>query len=980
MFYETTPIPSPVETVLLLCGCKNFDSGILSPVNPDEEREVLRQEEQCIDELLMKNGFAWIREISYSLTNLPPETNEGPQIGGIWKLCLELLKRRPHVSHEFVAQILSVPSIVRCLNLRTHWNLEMERLITGSVNAFMNLKEKFLLLPTSSGIKGCLSTTMLAANIAALCSIRVDKANEKLLSGTTKQWCCPMLSAALYLLSDIFVNKEAVPKSILGDSQASCLVVHENGRFQTAVLIPINVQKDLKGLLCHGRIRRIVDVQLYGLGQAVRAMHQVTAEEEKVTREVQRISAAAMALESVQREKACRRNGGRERGLSFRISKYLSETMANLLSSKHDRSLGAGRGDAASQETVLENTSKKAQAAARGSNCPFVPFIDNNVENVAGTEEGPVEDYAVWALVGFIGRVLWRWSVTVKPTEGVPTCVSDFKNTLCFSTDVVQRLWAFHISTTTQRNNKCDINNQHGRDSSQWLLLGVICDLYAHILVVLDDAELSEMGKPLPLHHIRRFISHVSPRLFQYHWEGGQGTDANFFVATAESVLHRLRVRDARRALCPPECWIIPIISDTSGQHFSEMRAMTPRANAILSSIPQSIKLTARLRLFEEWICRDRELNQGRGKPIIKLMIHRGYAVEDGFKSLDRLAGCQMKLQFRVSYISELGHMEAGVDGGGLFMDYWTDLSAVVFNPDYGLFSTTTSGFLYPNPHSQTLHGPEHLKLFVFLGRVLGKAIYEGISIKPHLATFFLCYCQGKYDYLGLFHDLAGLDPELYNSLVFLKKYDKDAVEDLSLTFTVIEDNLGVMKEIELLPGGSTKAVTGKNRLEYVNRVAKYMLIDRLTLQVKSFVKGLWEVLYPHWLQIFSEPELQVLISGSTLSLDLEDLQMHTKYGGGFTSHSTTVKRFWKVLKSMTSPEHEMLLKFTTGCERPPPLGFESLHPPFTLQRVAIKSDESRLPSASTCFNTLKLPTYGSESVMKAKLLLAISTYGFELS
>ena len=43
--------------------------------------------------------------------------------------------------------------------------------------------------------------------------------------------------------------------------------------------------------------------------------------------------------------------------------------------------------------------------------------------------------------------------------------------------------------------------------------------------------------------------------------------------------------------------------------------------------------------------------------------------------------------------------------------------------------------------------------------------------------------------------------------------------------------------------------------------------------------------------------------------------------------------------------------------------------------------DEERLPSASTCFNTLKLPAYGKKTTMRAKLLLAItSASGFELS
>eukprot|EP01084_Bolivina_argentea_P066866 121918_1 len=460
-FYETAPIPSPVEAILLLCGSKNLDSGILNSVNPDEERDVLQQEEQCIDELLLKNAFTWIRKVSFSLPDLPPETSGGSRIGGIWRLCLELLKRRPHVGHEFVAQILSVPSIVRCLNLRTHWNLEAEQLLAGSINTFGNFKEKFHLLPSSSSIEGCPSTTMLAANISALCSNTMDRVNSQPLNSTMKLPHCPMLSDALYLLSDIFSNKEAVPESILGDRQASCLVIGSNANFQTAVPIPINVQKDLKGLLCRGRIRRIVGLQLFGLGQAVRALHQVTAEEEQITREVQRISAATMALESVQREKACRRNWRREGGLSFKISKYLSDTMAKLLVlNRPDRS-------AASKETVLDNTSKNAIAAARGLNDPSVLLIDNDTENMVSAEEGPVDDEAVWALVGFLGRILWRWSVTVKPTEDVPSCVSDLKNTVCFSTDIISRLWAFYISTTTtttHRNNKCDINNQHIRD------------------------------------------------------------------------------------------------------------------------------------------------------------------------------------------------------------------------------------------------------------------------------------------------------------------------------------------------------------------------------------------------------------------------------------------------------------------------------------------------------------------------------------
>lgn len=78
-----------------------------------------------------------------------------------------------------------------------------------------------------------------------------------------------------------------------------------------------------------------------------------------------------------------------------------------------------------------------------------------------------------------------------------------------------------------------------------------------------------------------------------------------------------------------------------------------------------------------------------------------------------------------------------------------------------------------------------------------------------------------------------------------------------------------------------------------------------------------------------------------------------------------TVKRFWSVVAAMSPKEKAALLRFVTSCERPPPLGFESMHPPFCLHRVGIRSDGERLPTASTCFNTLKLPTYSSEKVGK---------------
>ena len=68
-------------------------------------------------------------------------------------------------------------------------------------------------------------------------------------------------------------------------------------------------------------------------------------------------------------------------------------------------------------------------------------------------------------------------------------------------------------------------------------------------------------------------------------------------------------------------------------------------------------------------------------------------------------------------------------------------------------------------------------------------------------------------------------------------------------------------------------------------------------------------------------------------------------------------------------------------CPRPPLLGFRALQPVFTVHMVPVRSDGERLPSSSTCFNTLKLPTYSSGRVLKEKLLISITSgAGFEMS
>lgn len=64
-------------------------------------------------------------------------------------------------------------------------------------------------------------------------------------------------------------------------------------------------------------------------------------------------------------------------------------------------------------------------------------------------------------------------------------------------------------------------------------------------------------------------------------------------------------------------------------------------------------------------------------------------------------------------------------------------LSKEAFDTDRGLWLATQEQELYPNPHSYAREATQ-LSWYTFIGRILGKALYDGILIDVRFASFFL--------------------------------------------------------------------------------------------------------------------------------------------------------------------------------------------------------------------------------------------------
>ncbi|EGN93917.1 hypothetical protein SERLA73DRAFT_189041 [Serpula lacrymans var. lacrymans S7.3] len=400
---------------------------------------------------------------------------------------------------------------------------------------------------------------------------------------------------------------------------------------------------------------------------------------------------------------------------------------------------------------------------------------------------------------------------------------------------------------------------------------------------------------------------------------------------------------------------------------------MSPRLG-VLNNIPFAIPFEIRVSIFRNFVASNM-VQEGvdhfsrYNRTVIT--VRRGHIAEDGF---DRLSEANLKAPIRIEFIDQFGEPEAGIDGGGVFKEFFTSLCKEVFDTNRGLWLATKKNELYPNPHSYATE-PHSLNWYRFIGRILGKALYEGILVEVAFAGFFLAKWLGKQSFLD---DLASLDPDLYQGLIFLKNYTGNP-EDLSLNFTAAVEEFGVAKTVDLIPDGSNVAVTRENRLQYIYLVSHYRLSKQIKQQSDAFFEGLSEMIDPKWLRMFNQQGLQILLGGVDSPIDLDDLRENTSYGGLFDDKDATIEIFWKVVNSFDQEQRRAFLRFVTSCSRPPLLGFKELAPNFAIRDSG--SDEKRLPTSSTCVNLLKLPRYQSEAVLRQKLLQAITSgAGFDLS
>ena len=274
------------------------------------------------------------------------------------------------------------------------------------------------------------------------------------------------------------------------------------------------------------------------------------------------------------------------------------------------------------------------------------------------------------------------------------------------------------------------------------------------------------------------------------------------------------------------------------------LESVTPRLE-ILQNMPFFIPFVTRVEIFREFVYVDqmrrrngfidadqwrmsvvhgasRFSERGRDQAHEDLSKHhakvrREHTFEDAFAKFYEL-GESFKEPIQITFVDQFDTEEAGIDGGGVTKEFLTSVTNEAFATTVGpnLFVENDQHLLYPNPSSVDERKDilrqigykegssiwneqirDLLHQYEFLGRVVGKCLYEGILIDIHFAPFFLVKwaltggsgsATNESSYRANINDLRDLDETLYQGLVSQRLFTSHNDKLLSSVVVAVEE------------------------------------------------------------------------------------------------------------------------------------------------------------------------------------------------
>lgn len=299
----------------------------------------------------------------------------------------------------------------------------------------------------------------------------------------------------------------------------------------------------------------------------------------------------------------------------------------------------------------------------------------------------------------------------------------------------------------------------------------------------------------------------------------------------------------------------------------------------------------------------------------------------------------------------------------------------------YDLEEKYVTNTLFPGPlvGADEEENGKVLKLFENLGTFVARSMQDNriLDFRFNEMFFELMHkqCRGEQldlqDFETCINMIQLVDPQLGKSLRFLYENRKDpSIESLDLYFMLPGYN------VELLEGGSKILVSSENVEEYLIRIFDQILAKGIQRQLNAFVTGFSKSFPYSSLLILTPEELSGLFGAVEEDWSAETLFSCIHADHGYSMDSPTITNLIHTLATFSPQERRLFLQFITGSPKLPLGGFKNLKPKFT---VVLKhpddntSPDECLPSVMTCANYLKLPKYSDKTMLRNRLVQAMT-------
>ena len=132
--------------------------------------------------------------------------------------------------------------------------------------------------------------------------------------------------------------------------------------------------------------------------------------------------------------------------------------------------------------------------------------------------------------------------------------------------------------------------------------------------------------------------------------------------------------------------------------------------------------------------------------------------------------------------------------------------------------------------------------------------------------------------------------------------------------------------------------VTNENRQQFVKDYIFWLTDKSIQPQYEAFARGFYTCLDRTALSIFTPEALKAVVEGIQ-EFDIDELENHARYDGGFEPTQRVVMDFWDVVKRYPSEKKAQLLEFVTASDRVPVNGIGSIM--FVIQKNGVGDDVS---------------------------------------